>query len=156
MEICIEDARQSSLDHVWVSSIAHLVLKGEKVPLNTELGIRLVEDEEMAQHNHRFLGKDGPTDVIALPLVAPDTGYPANPEGRGDEVPYGLGDVIIAPDYVRRQADTVGVAYEAEMALMVVHGILHLIGYDHSTDGEAAVMEAREGALLAQVGIERR
>ncbi len=60
-----------------------------------------------------------------------------------------LGDVYICPAYVKRQAEREGVAYETEMALMVVHGILHLLGYDHELDAEAEAMESRERDLLA-------
>jgi metalloprotein, YbeY/UPF0054 family len=64
----------------------------------------------------------------------------------------GLGDVFIAPTVVRRNAAARGVAYEDELALMVVHGLLHLLGWDHTAEEEAKRMEALEGELLARVG----
>ena len=67
-----------------------------------------------------------------------------------------LGDVIVAPTYVRRQASDHGVSFEDEMALMVTHGILHLLGYDHVEDEAAEQMESRERELLAKVGRTRR
>jgi len=67
-----------------------------------------------------------------------------------------LGDVIVSPSYVRRQAIDLEVAFEDEMALMVTHGILHLLGYDHIDDDEAERMERRERELLSKVGRTRR
>jgi probable rRNA maturation factor len=67
-----------------------------------------------------------------------------------------LGDVVIAPGYVRRQAGQIGVTFEDEMALMVTHGILHLLGYDHEADEDAERMEERERQLLAKIGRTRR
>jgi probable rRNA maturation factor len=67
-----------------------------------------------------------------------------------------IGDVIIAPAYVKRQAGELEVDFEDEMALMVTHGILHLMGYDHQADGDASAMESREIELLGLVGKKRR
>ena len=67
-----------------------------------------------------------------------------------------IGDVIIAPGYVRRQAGELEVEFDDEMALMVTHGILHLMGYDHQDDGDASAMEGRERELLALAGRIRR
>jgi probable rRNA maturation factor len=78
----------------------------------------------------------------------PDQG-PAGP-------PLVIGDVIVAPAYVSRQAAETDVGFDDEMALMVAHGILHLLGYDHIDDGDAELMERREGELLSMVGVERR
>jgi probable rRNA maturation factor len=63
-----------------------------------------------------------------------------------------LGDVLVAPAYVRRQAEELGVTFDDEMALMVTHGILHLMGYDHEEDFDAERMESRERELLRMVG----
>jgi probable rRNA maturation factor len=70
--------------------------------------------------------------------------------------PLSLGDVVIAPSYVQLQADDHDVTFEDEMALMVTHGILHLLGYDHTEDEDAERMEARERQLLALAGRTRR
>jgi probable rRNA maturation factor len=108
----------------------------------------------MAAYNERFLDRSGPTDVLAFPVeelmpgVIPDT----DPQGP----PLMLGDVIIAPGYVRQQAESNGAGFDDEMALMVTHGILHLLGYDHVDDEEAERMESRERELLAMVGKIRR
>jgi len=134
--------------------IAELVISKEGYPHETEVTLLFVDEDEMSSYNERFLNRSGPTDVLAFPVedllpgVAPD----ADPSGP----PLMIGDVIIAPGYVRRQAGELEVEFEDEMALMVTHGILHLMGYNHQADGDAAVMETREAELLALVGKKRR
>lgn len=135
-------------------SLAHLVLREEGYSNQVEVTLIFVSESEMAAYNERFLDRSEPTDVLAFPVeelmpgVVPDT----DPHGP----PLMLGDVIVAPGYVRRQAESYGVEFEDEMALMVTHGILHLLGYDHVDDEEAERMESRERELLAMSGKVRR
>lgn len=144
------------MDADALRALAETVLENEAMPSSTEVGIMLVTDDDMAAHNHRFLGRDRPTDVLALPLAPPGAEHRQSATSAGAGIPYALGDVIIAPGYVGRQARRLGIAYEDEMALMVAHGLLHLIGYDHESDAEAEHMESRERQLLAGIGMERR
>jgi probable rRNA maturation factor len=92
--------------------------------------------------------------VLAFPLEELLPGVVPDKDPHGP--PLMLGDVIVAPSYVRRQADSQGVVFEDEMALMITHGMLHLLGYDHVDDDEAERMEQRERDLLAMVGKVRR
>src|SRR5690606_20450741 len=112
--------------------LAVRVLESEGCPLDAELSLILVGDEEMAVYNSRFLDRVGPTDVISLPVEELVAGRPPGMVPGGP--PPLLGDVIIAPSYVRRQANELDVDFDDEMALMVVHGVLHLLGYDHAND----------------------
>jgi probable rRNA maturation factor len=134
--------------------LADIILREEGFPEDSEVTILLVSDDEMAGYNERFLEREGPTDVLAFPVetlipgVVPDT----NQHGP----PLILGDVLIAPDYVSRQASELGFKFRDEMALMLAHGILHLLGYDHEEDRAAERMERRESELLAMVGRKRR
>ena len=133
---------------------AEQVLALEGLPNRTELALTLVTDKEMADLNATALGKRGPTDVLSFPIEDLD---PLDMGELGEEgPPLLLGDVVIAPDYVRRQADELGVKAESELALMVTHGVLHCLGYDHGEDAEAEVMEDRERFILGQFGFERR
>jgi probable rRNA maturation factor len=108
----------------------------------------------MAGYNERFLKRDGPTDVLAFPVEELLPGVV--PEHDVHWPPIMLGDVIIAPAYVTTQATEFEVDFEDEMALMVTHGILHLLGYDHEIDEDAERMERRERELLNKVGRVRR
>jgi probable rRNA maturation factor len=95
----------------------------------------------MAHLNEQYRGIAGPTDVLSFGCDDP---CPA-----GSDEPIALGDVIIAPEVAAAQAAELGTTVESELNLLLVHGVLHLLGYDHQDDGDAAVMQAREQALLA-------
>ena len=154
MGVFLANEQTEQVDPAALREIAELVLKEEHYPKESEVTILLVSDDEMSGYNVRFLDRDGPTDVLAFPLeelipgVAPDH----NPQGP----PLVIGDVLIAPAYVRRSAAEMGVTFEDEMALMAVHGILHLLGYDHEADDDARRMEDRERQILSLVGRTRR
>lgn len=156
MEIYLADEQDVPLPIEALGRLARTVLEEEGLPAATEVGILFVTDEVMAGYNRRFLGKEGPTDVLALPLTLPDVPAHGWMAAGQNGPPLGIGDVFVAPGFVRRQALESGLGIDDEMFLMVTHGLLHLLGYDHTTDAEAEVMEGRERALLALVGVERR
>jgi probable rRNA maturation factor len=142
----------------WVK-LAEAVLADEGVRSDTELSILFVDETSISDLNKRFLGKDGPTDVLAFPIDeepsesgrSPDSGG-SGPgfTGEPEEVPTLLGDVVICPKVAERNAPDHAGSYEDEMALLIVHGVLHLLGMDHMDEEEAAEMERREAELLAK------
>ena len=109
-----------------------------------ELTVRVVAAEESAALNSRYRGKRGPTNVLSFPAGR----LPDAP--KAETLP--LGDLVICAPVVEREAREQGKALEAHWAHMVVHGTLHLQGYDHETRAEAAEMETRERSLLAELG----
>jgi probable rRNA maturation factor len=142
----------------WVR-LAELVLLEEGVPGDAELSMLFVDEAAMADLNKRFLGKDSPTDVLAFPIDeepveggrSPDSGG----TGPGDtsepsDMPTVLGDVVICPSVAHRNAPEHAGTYDDEVALLIVHGLLHLLGMDHTDDDEAEAMEEREQALLTK------
>lgn len=147
-----EQTEQVGLDEL--RALAESVLRHEGYPEQAEVTILLVSEPEMASYNQKFLDREGPTDVLAFPLEELRPGRVPDHDRRGP--PLMLGDVIVAPSYVRRQAAELGVTFEDEIALMVTHGILHLLGYDHVEDDDAEQMESKERELLAKVGKTRR
>ncbi|MBD2858733.1 rRNA maturation RNase YbeY [Spongiibacter sp. KMU-158] len=108
-----------------------------------ELTIRLVDEAESQALNHQYRGKDKPTNVLSFPADLP-------PEL---ELPL-LGDLVICKQVVEREAVEQHKPLQHHWAHMVIHGILHLLGFDHIEDDEAEFMEAREIALLAQLDID--
>jgi len=100
----------------------------------------------MAAYNERFLERSGPTDVLAFPVEELMPGVVPDQDSNGP--PLIVGDVIVAPAYVGRQAEQNEADFGDEMALMVAHGILHLLGYDHEVPADEAAMRAREDAIL--------
>jgi probable rRNA maturation factor len=109
-----------------------------------ELTVRVVGVEEGAELNSQYRGKQGPTNVLSFPAGR-------LPDALGAEL-LPLGDLVICAAVVEREAREQGKALEAHWAHMVIHGALHLQGYDHETRVEAAEMEARERSLLAELG----
>lgn len=106
-----------------------------------ELLVRIVDVEESAELNVRYRDKQGPTNVLSFPFVVPP--------GVTSEL---LGDLVICAPLVRQEAEAQGKATQAHWAHLTVHGVLHLQGYDHQTDAEAAIMEAEEIAILGKLG----
>jgi probable rRNA maturation factor len=109
-----------------------------------EISILLADDETVRQLNKRHRRLDRPTNVLSFPL---DTASPAGGP------PTMLGDVVLASGVVAREAATQGKAVGAHLSHLVVHGVLHLLGYDHETDPEAETMEALEVRTLAGLGV---
>jgi probable rRNA maturation factor len=145
------------VDTLRLVHLAEAVLADEGVRGDAELSMLFVDETAIADLNRRFLGKDGPTDVLAFPIDdepaesgrSPDSGG-SGPgfTGEPEEAPTLLGDVVICPAVAHRNAPEHAGSYEDELALLVVHGVLHLLGMDHLDDDEAAAMEERERQLL--------
>lgn len=146
MNVFVADEQEVPLAAEPLRRLAELVLREEGVPEEAEVAVIFVDPSQMSEYNRRFMGREGPTDVLAFPieeLVAGEV-----PEAMPGGPPVHLGDVVISPGVVAEQAGEAGVSFEDEMALMVVHGLLHLLGYDHGEDEEAEEMELRERELL--------
>lgn len=108
---------------------------------NGELGIRVVGASESRALNERWRGKPGPTNVLSFPAAPP----------LRDRV---IGDIVVCAPVVAREAREQGKSLSAHWAHMIIHGALHLLGFDHVHQADARRMESRERALLARLGIE--
>jgi probable rRNA maturation factor len=145
-----DDPSLSSTAEVdFLERLAAATLAAEGFTDNVEVAITFVDEASMAQLNSTHLGKPGPTDVLSFPLEELTPGAIAEHPVGGP--PQNIGDIFICPTVVADNAKAVAVSFEDEMALMVVHGLLHLLGYDHIVDSEAEQMEQRERDLLAAV-----
>jgi probable rRNA maturation factor len=120
-----------------------------KAPRAVELSVRLTGDEEVRALNNRWRGKDKPTNVLSFPLAEADELEAA--DSPGPELM--LGDIVLARGVCTAEAAEKGVALNDHAAHLIVHGTLHLLGYDHHDDGAAADMESREVRALARLGI---
>lgn len=108
---------------------------------DVEVSVRLADDAEIRELNRQWRGKDSATNVLSFPT----------PEGPGGD--RHLGDIVIAYETVRREAEAEGKAFDAHLAHLAVHGYLHLSGYDHEDDDEAEEMEDLERSILADLGV---
>jgi probable rRNA maturation factor len=159
------------VDEPALARLARLVMDAEGVE-ESEVSLLLVNRAVMSDLNGRYMGEDGPTDVLAFPIDGPSpaSGPPEGPVGpRGfasdrlagaedddldladeedDDAPWLLGDVVLCPAYAAEQARQAGQSLDAELELLTVHGILHLCGFDHAEPQEEHAMRARTDELL--------
>lgn len=130
--------------------LAEVVMIAEGLDAGTGVSITLVDEDTIALLNRKHMGKAGPTDVLSFPIEDAAPGVP--PRRTVDGPPVEIGDVVIAPSVVRSNAKRDAAVFEDELALMVVHGMLHLLGWDHVAEADAVAMERREEELLNLVG----
>ena len=114
---------------------------------DAELAVMLTDDSGIRTLNQNWRGIDKATNVLSFPAL-----QPTGPTGP-DDAPRMLGDIAIAYQTTRREADEEQKAFDHHLSHLAVHGFLHLIGYDHETDDEAEAMESLEREILAQLGI---
>jgi probable rRNA maturation factor len=110
------------------------------------VGIVLTDDSEQRALNRTWRGKDSSTNVLSFAMIGPDEPPPPG-------APVLLGDVVLAFETVAREAGGQKKPLSDHLAHLVVHGVLHLLGFDHEADAEAAIMEARETAILRGLGV---
>lgn len=150
MSVFLGDEQDEPVDAAGLRRFAALVLEAEKVPPDVEMAVILVAPEQIAEYNRAFMEREGPTDVLAFPLQDLEPGRA--PRRTANEPPLSLGDVFLCPEEIRRHAAAEEVPFDDYLYLLVAHGILHLLGYDHGEDEGADLMEQREEELLALIG----
>jgi probable rRNA maturation factor len=138
--------------------LAEQVLEAEGVRGDAELSLLFIDRRDMAELNEEYLGKPGPTDVLAFPIdgseidvasgPSPEKRGPDRPDPDPSEQPPLLGDVVVCPAVAAEQAGTHAGTVDDELALLVVHGVLHVLGHDHDEAAEAERMRTRERELL--------
>ena len=109
-----------------------------------EVTLLVTDDEAVAAYNQEYRGVEGPTDVLSFAAQEPTPGFVSAPEMAA----Y-LGDIVIALPFTRRQAAALNRPLIDELRLLAVHGVLHLLGYDHAEPEEEAIMWAKQDAILA-------
>ena len=129
-----------------VVAAAELALRRAEAPAEAVVDITLTDDAAQRTLNRTWRGKDAPTNVLSFP--AADPAMPAPPGA-----PLLLGDVVLAYETVRREAADQKKPFEDHLRHLVVHGVLHLLGYNHEDEADAAAMEAQEIAILAELGV---
>jgi probable rRNA maturation factor len=150
VNVFLADEQDDPIDAEPLRRLAEMVLEEERFPDTTEVTLLFVGEDQIATYNERFMHRPGATDVLAFPIEHLKPGVV--PDQKPGGPPLNLGDVVIAPSIVRAQAEAAGVSFTDELALLVVHGLLHLLGYDHQEEQEADDMEDRERQLLTPTG----
>lgn len=159
---CADEQSDVPIDIAYWQDLAQQVLVTEGVRGSAELTVLFVGRNEIAELNEMYLGKTGPTDVLSFPIDAGEVievvsspsaqsrGPDRSPADPGD-MPLLLGDVVICPTVARDQAPEHAGTLQDELALLLVHGILHVLGHDHAEPEQTARMRGRELALLSEL-----
>ena len=136
----------------WMRMVARQALGAEDSDESSSVSLVIADDETLRGLNLEYRGLDETTDVLAFPLGEavdnghPDAEFPATP----DEATH-IGEIVISYPQAKRQARDAGKPLKAELALLVAHGVLHLLGYDHAEPQEEKVMWAKQDGILANV-----
>ena len=146
VEVQVEPPFDAAVDADWLAGVAVAVLVAEGMPHSASLTVVVMDDAQLQDLNRTYRQVDAPTDVLAF---AAQEGEPfVMPEAGGAY----LGDVIVSYPTALAQANEAGRSVASELALLVVHGCLHLLSYDHGDDDERACMWARQDEILRTLG----
>ncbi|MGD0743446.1 MAG: rRNA maturation RNase YbeY [Acidimicrobiales bacterium] len=161
VEVFVADEQTDrAVDCTRWAELSQAVLAAEGVRGDAELSLVFVDEAAIAALNERFLEVAGPTDVLAFPIDdeaalgrSPDNGGsgPGWETGEDGSAPVLIGDIVICPEVAWHNAPEHTGSFDDEIALLVVHGILHLLGMDHERPDDAEAMEAREQELLDEL-----
>ena len=143
MSIEILNESGADLDVRRLSALSRFVMGQLRVHPQAELCIKAVDEDTIAELNQRWMDKEGPTDVLAFPMDELRPGKVTEEPQEGV-----LGDLVLCPVIAERQGTDAGHGRDAEIELLTVHGILHLLGYDHAEPDEHEEMFGLQGTLL--------
>ena len=136
MDVFLANEQELAVDEARLAALARYVLSVEQVDGSAELSVLFVTADHIRQLNARFAGEDHATDVLAFPMMEEEDGALL------------LGDVVVCPSVAEKNAAQLGHALDAELEALVVHGTLHLLGYDHQGAEDKAKMDQRMGEVL--------
>ncbi|MGA1629550.1 MAG: rRNA maturation RNase YbeY, partial [Ilumatobacteraceae bacterium] len=162
VEVFVSDEQTDvEVDAQRWQTLASNVLQAEGVRGQAEMALLFVSREVMHEMNRVHMGVDAPTDVLAFPIDLVDNSRATGPTARSatpvlarvdtGDLPLLVGDVVICPLIAREQAPLHAGTLDDELALLITHGVLHVLGYDHDTEANADKMRTRERALLESV-----
>jgi probable rRNA maturation factor len=131
VNVFLANEQRLSADEARLSALARHTLEQEGITGSAELSVLMVDADHIKRLNARFAGNDYATDVLAFPMM------------EDDEVTSMLGDIVIAPEVAKQNAERLGHSLDEELEVLLVHGILHLLGYDHQGTEDKARMDGR-------------
>jgi probable rRNA maturation factor len=145
----IDIANESGVDveEAGLAAVARFALDKLRIHPLAELSVLLVDEPAMTELHERWMGEPGPTDVLAFPMDELRPPQPGTREDQGAD-PGLLGDVVLCPQVAAGQAEKAGHSTQDELELLTVHGVLHLLGYDHAEPEEHAEMFGLQEQLL--------
>jgi probable rRNA maturation factor len=146
IDIHIEEPFQDQVQDGWLRQAAEMALAFAGIDYPAELSLVVTDDETVRELNRTYRGVDETTDVLAFALGAENSSFPPPPDGVTH-----LGEVIISCPQAARQAEEQKHSLKREVAILTIHGILHLLGYDHQQPEEEEEMTVREAETLVRL-----
>jgi len=144
MTVDLNNESGLEVDSPGLVRLATFTLDQLRIHPQAELSVLLVDEDTMSAYHEKYMGEPGPTDVLSFPMDE------LRPPGDEDEPPLGLlGDIVLCPAVTDRQAREHSRSASAEAEYLLVHGILHLLGYDHADDAERAEMFGLKDRIIA-------
>ena len=152
VSLAVDPSYAADIDPAWVEQVvtAALAALHSLPPPAAEVSVTVGNEALLHDLNKRYRGVDRPTDVLAFPMQVPEDREPFVTLAAADRQ---LGDVVICYPRVQRQARTYGHTEQHELAYLLIHGVLHLVGYDHYRDEDFAAMREQEERILGQLGL---
>lgn len=148
INVLVDEGVEAGVEPVWLEDVAQRVLAAEKISAKTEAGIVVTGQEMVQQLNRDYRQLDEPTDVLAFSTreEADGSRFILAPDGLSH-----LGEVIISYPQAQIQAEEHGHSLKKELTILLIHGLLHLLGYDHEESDDERRMQAREKELLSLI-----
>jgi probable rRNA maturation factor len=143
VDVFAANEQKLEIDEPRLAALARHTLASEEADDDIELSVLFVDADSIRRLNAKFLGANHPTDVLAFPMM------------EDDEEWVMLGDVYVCPEVARENAARLGHSLDHELEMLVVHGVLHLLGYDHQNDDDMSRMDARARHILASFHFSR-
>jgi probable rRNA maturation factor len=148
INVSVEPNLNVSLDETWLQKIAIKALEAEGIISSAEIGLVITDSKTIQKLNRTYRGEDKPTDVLAFHMIPCTSQEPEQPFVRPPDGINHLGEVVISYPQAVKQARERDRSIELELALLTVHGVLHLLGYDHELPQENQLMKAKENEIL--------
>ncbi len=151
INVLFDKGLKDCLEVSWLKAIAEQVLVSERADPGVEMGLVIARQGRVKQLNKTYLGRDEPTDVLAFSMLEERDATRHQPFVTAPDGIAHLGEVIISYPQAVKQAGEHHHSVKREVAILIIHGILHLLGYDHDTLEPKRLMSAREAAILSSV-----
>jgi probable rRNA maturation factor len=150
VDVLDESGADVGVDVIALTQLCRFVMRRMRLHPATELTLRLVDIPTITVLNEKWMGSKGPTDVLSFPMDELKPGRSRGQEPDEDQAAGYLGDIALCPQVAEQQAPAAGHSTSDEVDLLTVHGILHLLGYDHATPEEHSEMFGIQGRLLLE------
>lgn len=151
VDVLDESGADVDIDVAALTQLCRFVMRRMRLHPATEVTLRLVDLPTITVLNEKWMGSKGPTDVLSFPMDELKPGRKREQHEADDEQPAGyLGDIALCPQVAAQQAPAAGHSTNDEIELLTVHGLLHLLGYDHATPDEHSEMFGIQGRLLLE------